>query len=122
MKAADSLLTLVKFNAERKNISLRALAKELGYSPGQFHEVISGKRNIDLELLRQLADFFGLPLISLYESAGMISPTQDDIWLSQLNEIAATDDDMKKLIDALASLPASERKERVRLILAALGK
>lgn len=122
MKAADSLLTLVKFNAERKNISLRALAKELGYSPGQFHEVISGKRNIDLELLRQLADFFGLPLISLYESAGMINPTQDDIWLSQLNEIAATDDDMKKLIDALASLPASERKERVRLILAAMGK
>jgi transcriptional regulator with XRE-family HTH domain len=122
MKAADSLLTLVKFNAERKNISLRALAKELGYSPGQFHEVISGKRNIDLELLRQLADFFGLPLISLYESAGMISATQDDIWLSQLNEIAATDDDMKKLIDALASLPVSERKERVRLILAALGK
>lgn len=121
MKAANSLLSFVKFNAGQKNMSLRAIAIALGYSPGQFHEVLSGKRNIDLELLRQLADFFGLPLISLYESAGMINATQDDIWLSQLKEIAG-DGDMKKLIDTLASLPATERKERVRLILAAMGK
>ncbi len=72
MKAADSLLSFVKLNAEQKNTSLRALAIALGYSPGQFHEVLSGKRNIDLELLRQLADFLGIPLLSLYKSAGLL--------------------------------------------------
>jgi hypothetical protein len=84
--------------------------------------VLSGKRNIDLDLLRQLAEFFGIPLISLYESAGLIDAAQDDIWFAQLKEIAAKDPDMKKLIDALATMPEAERKERVRLILAALGK
>lgn len=122
MKAADSLLAFVKYNAEQKGTSLRAIAIALGYSPGQFHEVLSGKRNIDLELLRQLADFLGIPLISLYESAGLLSTTEDDVWFNRLKDIAATDEDMKRLIDVLAQLPAAERKERVRLILAALGK
>jgi len=122
MKAAESLLVFVKTNAGQRNLTLRAVAEALNYNPSHFHEVISGKRNLDLDLLRQLAEFFGLPLISFYESAGLLNATQDDVWFNQLKEIAAKDADMKKLIDALATMPEAERKERVRLILAALGK
>ncbi len=121
MKAADSLLPFVKINAKQKNMTLRALAiaSGRGSSIGHFHEVLSGKRNIDLELLKQLADFLDIPLLSLYEAAGLLKTPKND-WFDHLN-MAIFDDDMKKLIAALAELPEAERKERVWRILAALG-
>ena len=115
--------TFVVENATHRGISLRQLAREIGINPSNFSSILSGKRKLDENLIKKIADFFGVPRVVAYQQAGWLDVYENDKFVVQrFSEAIKNDKDLAKLFDVIMLIDEPDRSERIRLILAALGK
>ena len=115
--------TFVSENASRRGISLREVARKIGIDPSNFSNILNGKRKLDEGLIKKLADFFGIPRVVFYQKAGWLDQFENNQFVVQrFSEAVKNDKDLAGLFDAIMLIDEPERSERIRLILAALGK
>jgi len=115
--------TFVQENASQRGISLRELARQIGIHPSNFSSILSGKRKLDVDLIKKIADFFGVPRVVAYQKAGWLDEFENDKFVVQrFGEAVTKDKGLADLFDAIMLIDEPDRSERIRLILAALGK
>lgn len=99
MLSNQELGEYLKNARKSKGLSLRKVNKLTGISYSHLNMVENGKRNVTPALLRNLAKFYGLNYIDLYEKAGYIDLIEDEKknLLKKIGAISLSDIDTIKI-------------------------
>ncbi|MEA3349909.1 MAG: helix-turn-helix transcriptional regulator [Chloroflexota bacterium] len=108
--------------AKNNNLSLRAVARGIDISPSYLSEILNNKHPVNHGLLQKLAQFFDVSLVDMYTKAGWLSLDDEQEFYTRMQEILADEDDMKRFLDIMFKMKRKERQEKIKLILAAMGK
>jgi transcriptional regulator with XRE-family HTH domain len=110
--------TFVSENASLRGISLRELARRIGIDPSNFSNILNGKRKLDEDLIKKIADFFGVPRVVAYQKAGWLDEFENDRFVVQrFREVVEKDKNLADLFDKIMSTEEPDRSERIRLFL-----
>jgi repressor LexA len=78
MLSKEQLGAYLKSIRDNKGISLRTVDEKTGISYTHLNMVENGKRNVTPALLRNLANFYGVDYLDLYEKAGYIDLIENE--------------------------------------------
>jgi transcriptional regulator with XRE-family HTH domain len=108
--------------ANTQNLSLRKIALEIGVSASHLSQILNQNHGITPKVLNNLATLFDRERIEVYAEAGLLDLNDDELLLSQFSEATKNDGNVKELFGAILKLEKTDRENRIRLILAAMGE
>jgi transcriptional regulator with XRE-family HTH domain len=108
--------------ANTQNLSLRKIALEIGVSASHLSQILNQNHGITPKVLNNLATLFDRERIEVYAEAGLLDLNDDELLLSQFSEATKNDGNVKDLFGAILKLEKSDRENRIRLFLAAMGE
>ena len=107
--ALQSFKDFVQNQAARRNLSMRKLSLALGMTPSHVSEILSGKKNINVEFLNSLADFFQISRIEVYQAAGWVDLDEDDLMLNRVRDWYSKDQNFRQALEHIMSMDPNQR-------------
>lgn len=98
---------------KEQDISMSKLASEIGISPNYLSEILSGKRGVSVSIANNIADFFRVSRIGLYNILGWVELSEDEEFISRFKEFAAKNPDFAKFVDAVMNIEDERERNRV---------
>jgi len=109
--------------AQENNMSLRQLATELGLSHSYLSDVLNGKRKLNIDLGNQIADYFNVQRVVLYQMAGWLDLSEDEEYVQRFKEYSRKNPEFEKFVKAVLDIKdEKERKRMLRLLRAGLDE
>lgn len=76
----------IKFLCDKRKVTIRKLAQEIGVSEIGLHKMISNN-SMKVETLQKIADYFELPVSSFFEDSNTKNTINIDVFLAGLKEV-----------------------------------
>ena len=112
------LAVFIKTLAKSKRASLREVARSIDITPSYLSEVLTGKKRPSPRLLGELADYFEIPKVDVYNAAGWLSLNDDEQLVERFKDVTQKDPNFLELFEILINLPEVERRRNIRMLLA----
>jgi transcriptional regulator with XRE-family HTH domain len=104
------------------NLSLRKIAQEIGVSAAHLSQMLNQNTGVNPDVLNNLAILFNRERTEVYAAAGLLDFADDELLVNQFSEAIKNDKNVKDLFGAILKLDRTDRENRIRLILAAMGE
>lgn len=114
----SELAVFIKTLAKNRRVSLREVAREIEITPSYLSEVLTGKKRPSPRLLGELADYFEISKVDVYNAAGWLSLNDDEQLVERFKDATQKDPNFLELFEIMINLPEVERRRNVRLLLA----
>lgn len=118
--STDNLIEFITQQMTSLNISLRATAKGIGISASFLSNILKGKISPSIKTCNQMADYFQVPRVYIYELMGWMDLAKNDQVdagdQAFLYQLADNDKDFLNLAKSYANMSPEERKQFIRIM------
>jgi transcriptional regulator with XRE-family HTH domain len=107
----EELVPVIQLEINKKQISLRSIARNVGMSHAYLSELLNNKKQPSFSVASELAEYLGIPWSQFLQLSGKIGDNEEEILLLEIEETVKEDPMLKNIFAEILNLDDDKRKK-----------
>jgi transcriptional regulator with XRE-family HTH domain len=107
----EELVPVIQLEINKKQISLRSIARNVGMSHAYLSELLNNKKQPSFSVASELAEYLGIPWSQFLQLSGKIGDNEEEILLLEIEETVKEDPMLKNIFVEILNLDDDKRKK-----------